>query len=431
MGARADGGQLLARRQYAFETSPLNLCKLRALYRSLLTIDYAAPTNDQPDPSRLYSADEWYAYRKFVTGPGAREAHEVVDIPWLSDTARSLLNILDVYSADLTVRSKKKGKPKTPAPTFHLPSSLWTLVGSNLPVLRPKDADGLPVPDQPGLIIFRFAVSDEVQRAYPTWSVGLYDNPPMPEEDAALLGLGEVLNSSAYAYLRPRIQWEKEKASPEQLDDAGVQDMLARKWDERVKAWEGVPPAPNWGAPEHSPGSDLDSATAQATQDLLDAEAASASASAAALGSATHELFGATNPHFLSAQLGLGSGGSGHMTPQQLESLLASASASASGAGAGGGGSSGTGDTLAGLGGLGSLGVGGALGVSVGLGAGHKLGGPSSGSSLRARKVAKRSVGQSQPEGAAVPVKRRRLDDVAGGGGQGALEADMGALSGL
>ena len=70
----------------AFNQSPLNVCKLRALYRSLLTIDFAAPTNERPDPKRAYSEVEWYAYQKNANGGRAPEAHEVVDQFWLSPT---------------------------------------------------------------------------------------------------------------------------------------------------------------------------------------------------------------------------------------------------------------------------------------------------------------------------------------------------------
>jgi hypothetical protein len=75
--------QLLARRVAAFDQSPLNVCKLRALYRTLLTIDFAAPTNERPDPKRGYTEDEWFAYRRLS---GAKDGHEVVDQFWLSQS---------------------------------------------------------------------------------------------------------------------------------------------------------------------------------------------------------------------------------------------------------------------------------------------------------------------------------------------------------
>ncbi|RSH94882.1 hypothetical protein EHS25_004688 [Saitozyma podzolica] len=192
---------LLARRVAGFDHSPLNVCKLRALYRTLLTVDFAAPTNERPDPKRVYTEDEWNAYRK---QSGHKDAHEVVDQFWLSPSARSLLVILDVFAADQASRIKRKGRPKQPAPTFHLPPSLWDR--STLPTLRPKDAQGLPVSGAQGIILFKFHVDEMVQAEYPEWAQGLYDNPPIPEEDALLPSLPEVMGASLYASLKPRIK---------------------------------------------------------------------------------------------------------------------------------------------------------------------------------------------------------------------------------
>lgn len=195
------------------------MCKLRALYRTLLTVDFAAPTNERPDPKRAYTEDEWNAYRK---QSGHKDAHEVVDQFWLSPSvrdvvfplsvvpsadasqARSLLVILDVFAADQASRIKRKGRPKQPAPTFHLPPSLWDR--STLPTLRPKDAQGLPVSGAQGIILFKFHVDEKVQAEYPEWAQGLYDNPPIPEEDALLPSLPEVMGASLYASLKPRIK---------------------------------------------------------------------------------------------------------------------------------------------------------------------------------------------------------------------------------
>ena len=80
----------LARRQAAFDQSPLNLCKLRALYRSLLTIDFVPATQERPDPKREYTENEWLAYQKLANNGRAPQAHEVVDIWWLSTNVRYL-----------------------------------------------------------------------------------------------------------------------------------------------------------------------------------------------------------------------------------------------------------------------------------------------------------------------------------------------------
>lgn len=78
--------QLVARRQAAFDQSPLNMCKLRSLYRTLLTLDFAAKTVERPYQPRKYSEQEWYAYRKSQYGSQAGSAHEVMDQFWLSST---------------------------------------------------------------------------------------------------------------------------------------------------------------------------------------------------------------------------------------------------------------------------------------------------------------------------------------------------------
>lgn len=88
-GAQLTSGQLLARRIAAFDRSPLNYCKLRALYRTLLTTDFAAPTNERPDSSRQYTEDEWYTYQAARDrDKDTPSAHEVVDIFWLSAAVR-------------------------------------------------------------------------------------------------------------------------------------------------------------------------------------------------------------------------------------------------------------------------------------------------------------------------------------------------------
>jgi hypothetical protein len=76
--------QLVARRQAAFDQSPLNVCKLRSLYRTLLTVDFAAKTEERPGEDRAYTINEWHAYRKSQYGSQAHEAHEIIDQFWLS-----------------------------------------------------------------------------------------------------------------------------------------------------------------------------------------------------------------------------------------------------------------------------------------------------------------------------------------------------------
>ncbi|WVQ83919.1 hypothetical protein IAT38_006063 [Cryptococcus sp. DSM 104549] len=214
---------LLARRLAAFDSSPLNACRLRAHYRTLLTIDFAAQTQDAPDPKRTYTVDEWHAYRRLACGARAEDAHEVIDQFWLSPIVRSLLLILDEFAQDQSNRARRKGKPKQPNPTFHLPSSLWDR--STLPSLRPKDTDGLPVSGAPGIILFKFHVDEQVQRDNPEWARGLYDNPPVPADDEPLPVLSEVMSDPGYMMLRHMVREAKDRANPKVLSTDQVEQV--------------------------------------------------------------------------------------------------------------------------------------------------------------------------------------------------------------
>ncbi|KAL7420018.1 hypothetical protein Q5752_004982 [Cryptotrichosporon argae] len=215
---------LVARRQAAFDQSPLNVCRLRALYRTLLTIDFASPTNERPDPARAYTEDEWMAYRKSQLGSRA-DAHEIVDLFWLSPTVRSLLAVLDTFATDQAGRVRRKGRPKQPAPAFHLPPELWD--ENTLPTLRPKDPHGLPLYGAPGVVLFRFHVDEKVAARFPEWAAGLYDNPPVSDEDALLPGLTDVMASSAYAHLKPRVRHALAAATVRKMDADEVEAVLA------------------------------------------------------------------------------------------------------------------------------------------------------------------------------------------------------------
>ncbi|KAK4686957.1 hypothetical protein P7C73_g3159, partial [Tremellales sp. Uapishka_1] len=238
---------LLARRSVAFEQSPLNACKLRALYRTLLTIDFTAPTNEKPDPKRTYTYEEWEAYRRLSNGGKPTEAHEIIDQFWLSDTARSLLTILDISANDQNSRLKRKGRPKQPSPTFHLPSALWDR--TTMPVIRPKDSEGLPISGANGIILYRFHVDEQVQAEFPDWAKGLYDNPPLSEDDALLPSLPEVMNLDQYALLKPRIKAAREAASPRTLTPEQVQNSHVPEGEQP----QPPPPQPQPQQPEMDP----------------------------------------------------------------------------------------------------------------------------------------------------------------------------------
>ncbi|ODN75215.1 hypothetical protein L202_06412 [Cryptococcus amylolentus CBS 6039] len=211
---------LLMRRTGNFDQSPLNECRLRAHYRTLLTIDFSTATSDRPEPDRQYSLQAWEAYRRLACGPKAGEAHEVLDQWWQSPVVRHLLILLDEFSQDQIAQAKKKGKPKQPNPTFHLPPELW--MRTEPPALRPKDANGLPLSGAPGLVLFRFHVSQEAIDMYPEWAKGLYDNPPIPAEDEGLPTLAEILSTPPYARLRHLLHVAKARMYPKRLDDEQI-----------------------------------------------------------------------------------------------------------------------------------------------------------------------------------------------------------------
>ncbi|TXT07488.1 hypothetical protein VHUM_03208 [Vanrija humicola] len=362
---RERGESLVARRAAAFDSSPLNLCRLRALYRTLLTIDFAAMTNERADPKRTYTEDEWNAYRKQQCGARAAEAHEVVDQFWLSSTARSLLTILDVYASDQSARLRRKGRPKQPAPTFHLPPELWDR--TNLPLLRPKDAQGLPVAGVGGIILFKFHVDEKVQQDFPDWAQGLYDNPPVAEEDNLLSNLPDVMSANAFYHLKPKVKQMSDAAKVTRLSPEEVQAILAR---------------PDM---DHQPP-------------LLDETGAAVAAATAAANADPDTSFDLTTD-FMSARglesiVALASG-------QLLNPFVAPTAAHASTSAAATLAHAHAANPLAALGGLGDV-----TGSPV-------VHGPSAGSSVRARKQAKRMMSEV-PGGAATPVprKRRREGDI-------------------
>jgi hypothetical protein len=125
---------------------------------------------------------------------------------------------------------KRKGKPKGPAPGFHLPAELWDR--SNLPLLRRHDNDGLPIPGIDGIILFRFQVDERVAAEFPEWAQGLYDNPPIPEGDNLLPSLNEVMNSNAYQHLKPLVKLTREAFNVPRLSAQEVEVINAQPAEE-------------------------------------------------------------------------------------------------------------------------------------------------------------------------------------------------------
>lgn len=140
---------------------------------------------------------------------------------------------------------KRKGKPKGPAPGFHLPPDLWDV--SALPPIRPKDYQGLPVEKSSGLILFKFHVDPKIIAKYPDWAKDLYDNPPIPDGDNLLPSLGDVMNTSAYQHLRPAVKLMHDlhnipRLSPDQVQavldqpDEEIQPVVNSVFDDMFKA---------------------------------------------------------------------------------------------------------------------------------------------------------------------------------------------------
>jgi hypothetical protein len=127
---------------------------------------------------------------------------------------------------------KRKGKPKGPAPGFHLPRVLWD--DAQLPPIRPKDSQGLPQEKAGGLILFRFHVDPKVIAAYPEWSSDLYDNPPIPEGDNLLPSLGDVMASTVYQHLRPAVKALRDLHDVPTMTAEQIEAVLAQP-DEEIQ----------------------------------------------------------------------------------------------------------------------------------------------------------------------------------------------------
>ena len=100
-----------------------------------------------------------------------------------------------------------------------------------LPTLRPKNEDGLPVASSQGIVLFRFHVDEEVIRQNPVWSEGLYDDPPIPEGDALLPQLNQVMDTSVYQHLRPLVKHVRESCNIARLAPDVIQEVLDRPDD--------------------------------------------------------------------------------------------------------------------------------------------------------------------------------------------------------
>ena len=136
--------------------------------------------------------------------------------------------MLDVFAVDQASRIRRKGKPKAPAPTFHLAPELWDQSEKALPNLREKDVNGLPVSGGSGIVLFRFHVDPVVQAQRPEWAAGLYEDPPIPSLEANLPTLGEIMNSTPYSHLKPRVQAIQQANQVDLLLPEDVADVMSR-----------------------------------------------------------------------------------------------------------------------------------------------------------------------------------------------------------
>ena len=150
----------------------------------------------------------------------------VILLPNRSTQARNLLILLDTFASDQAARTKRKGKPKQPSPTFHLPYEYWDR--SSLPTLRPKDEEGMPLTKDTGIILFRFHVDARVQAMHPEWAQGLYDDPPIPDTDAILPPLDAIVNTGPYIHLKSRVKRAIDIATVTVLNPREIKEVLAR-----------------------------------------------------------------------------------------------------------------------------------------------------------------------------------------------------------
>ena len=105
---------------------------------------------------------------------------------------------------------------------------------SVLPTLRPKDSEGLPIPGAQGLFLFRFQVDEKVAAENAMWAEGLYDNPPIPETDALLPSLQEVMAGNIFQHLRPIVKLVRDFHHPRHLTPQEVEAINAQPVEDIV-----------------------------------------------------------------------------------------------------------------------------------------------------------------------------------------------------
>ena len=79
-------------------------------------------------------------------------------------------------------------------------------------------------------------MDEKVQADHPDWAKGLYDHPPLPEEDALLPSLSQVMNTSVYQHLKPMVKSAREAGIARTLGTEEVNEILSRPMAPRTLA---------------------------------------------------------------------------------------------------------------------------------------------------------------------------------------------------
>jgi hypothetical protein len=217
-------------------------------------------------------------------------------------------------------------------------------------------------------VLFKFHIDERVQQEFPEWAADLYDNPPIPDEDKLLPELSDVMNANAFYHLRPKIKTAMDATVVQHMSLEDVHAVLARTDGDILLPAEETPDAAAAAAA---------AAEADASFDLSSADFMSARGLESIVALASSQLMFASpaaphsHPHMPAPVTPLAAQHTHPLLPLNIDVAAPSASPTASG-----------------------------------------VPGPSAGSSVRARRQAKRMMSEV-PGGAATPVprKRRREED--------------------
>lgn len=78
------------------------------------------------------------------------------------------------------------------------------------------------------MVLFRFQIDEQVIRDHPEWAQGLYDNPPVPDEDILLPNLSDIMENTVFANLKPGVKALKEAATVRRLSMEEIAEVLSR-----------------------------------------------------------------------------------------------------------------------------------------------------------------------------------------------------------